>query len=160
MKKRLLAGLFALLLLTACAAPMPEPEWKVYFPTVSFTDGPALASEPMETAQAPSREALIQRLLAGPSSGELYSPFPKGVSLRSWYESDGILHISLSEQYGGLSGMALTLADYSIALTLCQIPGVEGVSIMVENDPMAFRYRQTLTPEDILLTDLLPAEEE
>ena len=43
------------------------------------------------------------------------------------------------------------LADYTIVLTLCQLSGIEGVTISVANDPMPFRYRQTMTPDDILL---------
>lgn len=154
MKKRFWTLLLALLLLTSCTGPEQEGDWKLYFPTVSYTNGPALVSQSLDLEQTPGPEELIRLLLTGPEGDELYSPFPRGVSLRSWYLEEGVLHINLSEQYGGLSGMALTLADYSIALTLCQLPGVEGVSITVENDPMPFRYRQTLSPEDILLSDL------
>lgn len=163
MKKRLLSGLSALFLLlwaAACSVPEPDPQWKLYFPAAAFDEGPALGSEALDVESPPSQEELILALLSGPSVDTLYSPFPKGVSLRSWYTQDGILHINLSEQYGGLSGMALTLADYSITLTLCQLPDVEGVSIIVENDPMAFRYHQILTPEDVLLTDLAADEAE
>ena len=159
MKKRFLALLCVLLLLlSACAAPEGEDGWKLYFPAASYLDGPALVPQPLGLEETPGPEELIRCLLAGPEGDKLYNPFPRGVSLRSWYLENDILHINLSEQYGGLSGMALTLADYSIALTLCQLPGVEGVSITVENDPMPFRYRQILSPDDVLFSDL-PAGE-
>lgn len=159
MKKRLFALVCALvLLLASCAAPESEDGWKLYFPVASYLDGPALASQPLGMEEIPGTEDLIRRLLAGPDDDALYNPFPRGVSLRFWYQENRILHINLSEQYGGLSGMALTLADYSIALTLCQLPGIDGVSITVENDPMPFRYRQTLSPDDVLLSDLPSGE--
>lgn len=159
MKKRLFALLCALvLLLAACAAPESEGGWVLYFPVTSCLDGPALAPQPLDSEETPGTEELIRRLLAGPDDDALYSPFPRGVSLRSWYQENGILHINLSEQYGGLSGMALTLADYSIALTLCQLPGIDGVSITVENDPIPFRYRQVLSPDDVLFSDLPSGE--
>lgn len=154
MKKRLGVFLIVLLLLTSCAAPERAGGWKLYFPTASYTGGPALVPQSLDPARAPDPEGLLRCLLAGPEEEGLYSPFPPGVFLRSWYQEDGVVHIDLSEAYGGLSGMELTLADYSIALTLCQLPGVEGVSITVENDPMLFRYRQVLSPGDVLLDDL------
>lgn len=155
--KRMCALFAALLLaLTACGSASSKATYQLYFQSGSATAGAALTAQPVTLDPEPDpTEALIKALLDGPSDPNLLSPFPRGVSLRSWSEEDGLLHINLSEAYGGLSGMALTLADYSITLTLCQLDEVEGVSITVENDPMPFRYRQTLTAEDILLSDLL-----
>lgn len=155
--KRICLGVLCLLLaLAACGAPEEEGEYSLYFLPTSYAAGPALTAQAFSPdPDRPVEEALIAALLSGPEDKALLtSPFPGGVSLRSWSVREGLMHINLSEQYGGLSGMALTLADYSIALTLCQLPHVEGVSITVENDPMPFRYRQVLTAEDVILTDL------
>jgi len=160
MKRRSILLLLLLLLLTACgqtpAASTGQPSGRVlYFQPDSYAAGAALVPQAVELPpDTPEEEALITALLSGPVEKGLLSPFPKGVSLRSWSMQEDILHVNLSEEYGSLSGMDLTLADYAIALTLCQLDGVEGVTITVENDPMPFRYRQILRPQDVLLTDL------
>ena len=159
--KRLSILLLALLLVPAACgrastAPSGHPEGHVlYFQPASYTAGAALVPQGVELSpDIPEAEALITALLSGPTEKGLLSPFPKGVTLHSWAMQEDILHVNLSEEYGSLPGMDLTLADYAIALTLCQLDGVEGVTITVENDPIPFRYRQILQPRDILLTDL------
>ena len=151
MKKLLCLLCALLLLLSACSAPVDEGNWKLYFPSLSYLDGAALEWESHNFEQEPTPDDLFSLLLSGPTDSGLFSPFPEGVFLRSWSVENGILQLNLSEQYGGLSGIRLTLADYSIVLTLCQLSGIEGVTISVANDPMPFRYRQTMTPDDILL---------
>ena len=154
MKNYLLALVAALLLsLAACSSSAPPVgEYLLYFPKTSYLEPAALGTQSVDLPEGlPAEEALINALLAGPTSEGLTSPFPRNVTLRSWYLRDRVLHINLSEQYGGLSGISLTLADCSIALTLCQLEHIDGVSITVENDPIPFRYRQVLTPQDILL---------
>lgn len=151
--RRLLSLLLAavLLLLPACADPEADEGLLLYFPTDSYFEGSALGSQPVTLPEGQAPEAaLLRALLAGPTQEGLRSPFPAGVTLRSWHISDGILLVNLSEQYGGLSGISLTLADYSITLTLCQLEHIDGVSITVENDPIPFRYRQTLTAADLI----------
>ena len=154
MKKYILPLLALLLLLPGCSsAGKKEHDHLLYFPYASYLETFALGTQPATPKEGlPIEEALIAALLAGPSDENLVSPFPKNVTLRSWYVRDGILHLNLSEQYGGLSGIALTLADCSITLTLCQLEQITGVSITVEKDPIPFRYRQILTPQDILFT--------
>lgn len=144
----------ALLLLVLCAACGKEDTgaYQLYFPRSSYLEGAALGTESVElSGEEEAVESLMSALLAGPTSETLVTPFPRGVTLRSWYLRESVLYLNLSEQYGGLSGIALTLADCSIALTLCQLEEVEGVSITVENDPLPFRYRQIMTLQDLLL---------
>ena len=146
--------------LSACASPEPASEWYVYFPVKSYLDGAALSGQPLAvTDSEPTIEELIDRLLEGPTDPNLYSPIPANVSLRSWSLKDGLLYLNLSEQYGGLSGIQLTLADYSFVYTLCQLEDVEGVLLTVANDPMSFRHHQVLTVDDALVADT-PAEKD
>jgi len=156
MKKLCVFLLVALTLcLSACSSSEePAPEWYVYFPVNSYLDGPALSGQPLAvTDTAPTVEELIHALLEGPTDPNLYSPIPDNVTLRSWSLKDGLLYLNLSEQYGGLSGIQLTLADYSFVYTLCQLEEVDGVTLTVANDPMSFRHHQILTVDDTLLTD-------
>ena len=67
--------------------------------------------------------ALVDALLSPPETQGLASPFPEGVRLLSWEVEEGRLHLDLSEQYGGLSGVDLTVADACLTLTLCQVEG-------------------------------------
>lgn len=161
MKKRYTLFLFLPLLLWGllfgCSGGGEEAPWQIYYPTQSYFEGATLASEGFDPAEEPTVEDLMARLLSGPESEGLVSPFPRGTSLRSFYLKDSVAYINLSEAYGGLAGIHLTLADYAITLTLCQLPEVEGVSITVENDPIPFRYRQILTAADVLLEEQEPA---
>ena len=101
--------------------------------------------------------ALLLALLSQPEQAGLSSPFPAGVRLLDWTLEEGRLHLDLSEQYNGLSGVNLTLADCCIALTFCQLEGVEAVYVTVEGHEIPYRQSQLLRGEDVLLSG---AEEE
>ncbi|MEG2000789.1 MAG: GerMN domain-containing protein, partial [Evtepia sp.] len=77
---------------------------------------------------------------------------PKDVTLLSQKLENGILTLNFSGNYGGLSGIDLTLADYSIAMTLCQLPQIEGVIILVEGEEISYRDRQILRMDDVVLS--------
>ena len=158
MKKFVILLLTLLLLLPSCSSNShTDGDYLLYFPNSSYLETAAIGTQSIDLPdEVPAEEALIAALLSGPTGETLVSPFPQNVTLRSWYVRENVLHINLSEQYGGLSGIALTLADCSIALTLCQLEHISGVSITVENDPIPFRYRQILTPQDILLPTVNP----
>ena len=164
MRDRILSMLCALLLLlSGCAAPGggEEEGWLVYFAAplpVSETDdpvqGPAVLWETRRLPQgADVLSGLVECLLSGPVGEGLRSPFPDGVYQRSEpVLTDGVCQVDLSERYGGLSGVDLTVADYCIALTLLQVEGVEAVSILVEGAPISYRDHQLLRESDIILS--------
>ena len=97
--------------------------------------------------------ALVDALLSPPETQGLATPFPEGVRLLSWEVEEGRLHLDLSEQYGGLSGVDLTVADACLTLTLCQVEGVESVYVTVEGREIPYRRVQQLGPDGLLLTD-------
>ena len=87
----------------------------------------------------------------GPAQGEnLTSALPEGVSLRSWTLNNGLLTVDFSSTYGTLSGIDLTLADYSVVLTLTQLEEVETVMITVGGEMLSYRDHQRMTAEDIV----------
>ena len=92
-------------------------------------------------------------MLAGPGDEGLRSPFPRNTTLKSWSwgDEEGRLRVVLSEQYSGLTDISLTLADHCIALTLCQLEGVDSVEIITSGYSSVYRGRQVLTGEDALL---------
>ena len=163
MRERILSMLCALLLLAGCA-PAGDGEgsaYEVYFaaalPDSGADDpvqGPAVQWETRRLPQdADVLSGLVECLLSGPVSDGLRSPFPDGVYQRSAPTlTDGVCEVDLSERYGGLSGVDLTIADYCIALTLCQVEGVEAVSILVEGEPISYRDHQLLRESDAVLS--------
>ena len=55
----------------------------------------------------------------------------------------------LSEQYGGLTDISLTLADYAIVLTLSQLRGVETVEILCPGHTASYRNHQILSAQEV-----------
>lgn len=161
--KRMLAVLLALLALSACAPAAEEPAseggyglWFAVERDSSRSDYSAVAREGRRWDREPSARELVQALLDGPESDGLYAPFPGGVTIHAITvdEESRTARVDLSEQYGGLAGFDLTLADYCIALTLCQLPGVETVKITVEGKFIPYRDRQELRTGDVLLSGI------
>lgn len=121
----------------------------------------ALGDESAESAVAcearllPEQEdqvpALMQALLSPPETQTLASPFPDGVRLLDWEVAGGQLHLDLSEQFGGLTGVDLTVADACLALTFCQLEEVESVYVTVEGRELPYRAIQQLREEDMAL---------
>lgn len=142
-------ALALLICLTGCGVGAEEEGYNLYFLSTEDS-GSALAAAPYMGVGEPTPRQLINALLAGTEDVTLTSPFPTGVTLRSCQLEEGVLYVDLSENYGGLSGMSLTMADYAITLTLCQLDGVEGVCVTAAGQPLTYRSHQILTPEEIL----------
>lgn len=94
--------------------------------------------------------ALVAELLKGPADPTLKSPFPKGTALLSAEQKGTELRVDLSAAYSTLSGVALSLADYAITLTLTQLPDVARVRITVAGRELDYRSRQVFLARDIL----------
>ncbi len=137
----------------ACTAGRPSDHQQglqLYF--LSTQDaGPAIVAQSLPDNTDTTPEGLIQALLAGPTEDGLRSPFPKGLSLRGCTLEDNHLIVDFSEQYSGLTDVSLTLADYCVVLTLCQLEQVDSVEITVSGHPLSYRGHQTLTLEDAIL---------
>lgn len=156
--------LIFVLLLAACGGGEPEPpesDYVLWFCAPAGEEhGPALISQPYE-GETPGPEELLSALLAGPVREGASSPFPRGVTLRQCVEDEerpGTLLVDLSEQYGSLADISLTLADYSIVLTLSQLEGVEGVEITAGGRYVSYRSHQLLTGQEAVLWDELAEE--
>lgn len=157
MKKLLCALLSILLLASACgkdANSDVEGGYAVYYATKDpGSDGNAMESENhVLTGTGQPVEELVFLLLNAPESDDLVSPVPAGVTLDSWSLQEGVLKLVFSEGYDGLSGINLTIADYCVTLTLCQLEGVQSVTISVEGGLIPSRYYQQLRASDVLLS--------
>lgn len=150
--------LLSILLLTAACGQdtkfAGEGGYDVYYATKApGSDGNAIESENHVLAGTGQPvEELVSLLLGAPESDHLVSPVPDGVTLDSWSLKEGVLKLVLSEGYDGLSGINLTIADYCITLTLCQLPDVQSVIISVEGGLIPSRYYQELRSSDVLLS--------
>ncbi len=152
MRRGILLLLSALLLVTAagCVRAVQEgPVYQVYFLSGEVDRDLSLVPEERVLPEGtdPS-EGLLALLLEGPESEDLTSPIPAGVTLRAWKLEDGVLTVDFSARYASLSGVALTLADYSVVNTLSQVEGVEAVEITADGDYLTYRDHQRMTAED------------
>lgn len=159
--KRALTLLLALLTLCACTPaqeePQPENGYSLWFAVrrnSGRTEPFSVAREVRTWDSEPTARQLMDALLKGPKEEGNYNPFPKGASVRSivFDEKRAVVQVDMSEQYGGLAGYDLTVADSCIALTLCQLPGVERVEVLVSGEPIPYRDRQQIGQADLLLS--------
>ena len=166
MKKRYLGLLLLVILISSCAwyhpeeEPVEEPPYVLYFRERNLSaaagegalrrEGADLIDTTgMETQEI--AEALVIELLAGPADETLKRTIPAGTTLNSLRIERTRAVVDLSATYGLLSGIELTLADQSIALTLTQLPEILSVEITVMGENLAYRDRQIFTGRDVLL---------
>lgn len=161
MKKRCFLILCALLLLAACAAPAgDEGGYTIYCLTNldSAATGGADAIYPLTvSAEGETDERIASHLLSKmlAADGETYnSPLPRGTRVLDVNIENGLATVNLSDTYASLSGMDLTLADACITLSLCQLPSVERVSVLVEGRSLPYRERQVMAAGDVLLSHM------
>ena len=168
MKRRVLSALLILLLVLAsgcayAAVGKQQQEAEGYALYFLEADLEASAGEgalrtetiylnDMENAStAELAEALMAELLKGPLNETLKSTIPSGTTLLSLKVEGTRTFVDLSLAYSTLSGVALTLADCAITLTLTQLPEILSVKITVRGQELAYRDRQVFTTRGVLL---------
>ena len=151
----LLFALALAALLWGCGETGGQDEtYKVYFGTRTGEFGTsALAPEYRELKEDENpAEALVRYLLQGPEGEGFSRVIPQGTVLRGVRVENGLATVDFSARYGTLSGIELTLADYSVTMTLSQLPEVESVVTLVEGDPITYRDHERLQGEDVRLS--------
>ena len=157
MRKRMLSLVLALLTLAGCGMGKDQGgdagnQYEIYFVAEDDESGAAVGAEFWRPeGEKLVIQELLDRLLAGPETMELTSPFPKGLEVRSWELNDGKLDLDFSEAYEGLSGIDLTLANYCLTLTLCQVEGVDSIHVTIEGEQNPLATGENLRPEDVIL---------
>lgn len=162
---RLAALALAVCLLAGCGVTRSitgKEGLRLYYPVAleNHPGGDAIASVtvgwdtlPQEdrTAQA---EAVLALLLGGCREEGFQSPIPAGTSLRSVEVVGSTAKVDFSVSYSQLSGMALTIADYCVTLSLTQLEGVYAVRITVNGQELAYRDSNLFFASDVLLTSM------
>lgn len=139
-KKILCTLLYCILILSGCSVYVAQAEnrpYSLYYVETNIHDptgdiyGEAvrffgIALEDM------TPEYLLDQLLNQEEIGDLWSPFPIMLTIYNMELLDsGIFEVMFSPEYGELSGIQRTVADYSVVLTLTQLPRVAAVRISV-----------------------------
>ena len=146
--------------IAGCAGPGPIPlrlrrQWGQLRCAALFLRGSGQGDAPTVRPSAPSPTRVRgswgggdggrSALRANPGRPDL--ALPEGLTLQGWSLEDGLLTLSLSEQYGGLADVSLTLADYCLVLTLSQVDGVDAVQIQSAGHTYHSRSHQTMQAE-------------
>lgn len=133
--------------------------YKVFFREKNLSEthsGDALRPELVDLPETDSAEERIEQLMAhllgGPKDETLQAVVPAGTTLLSARLQGVLATVDLSGQYGALSGVALTLADYAITQTLTQLPQVMLVQVTVRGRELPYRNGRTLSQRDILFS--------
>lgn len=134
--KRLFAILLSgfVLFVSGCAPASTQQEQGMrfyYCVSADIHTGPAVSHE-LDQLETVTVETMLQRLFNGPNETTLTKTFPTGTRLLGWNLQNDALVVDLSEEFGGLSGISLRKAIYCVVLTLCQLDGVDQVSVTVD----------------------------
>ena len=97
-------------------------------------------------------EEVVRLLLGGCDDEDFRLAMPFGTKALACKVSGSTVTVDFSSAYGQLSGMKLTMADYCVALSLAQIPGIYTVRITVNGRELAYRDNNYFHADDVLMT--------
>lgn len=164
-RKRIVLTALALVLLAlaGCGVVQKEQEGlRLYYAASLDTHrgGDAIDSVTIDWDELPQgdqvarAESVLALLMGMCQEKGFQSPIPAGTTLRSVTIIGGTARVDFSGSYGQLSGMALTIADYCVALSLTQLEGIYAVRITVNEQELAYRDNDLFLAGDVLLTSM------
>ena len=164
-RKRIVLTALALVLLAlaGCGVVQKEQEGlRLYYAASLDTHrgGDAIDSVTIDWDELPQgdqvarAESVLALLMGMCQEKGFQSPIPAGTTLRSVSIIGGTACVDFSGSYGQLSGMALTIADYCVALSLTQLDGIYAVRITVNEQELAYRDNDLFLAGDVLLTSM------
>lgn len=162
----LLSAIF-LLAISGCAMAVQQAKqtgepFSVYFIPADYDEacgGDALLAETVylkNTEQMSVEQkagVLIRRLIDGAESETMCSAIPSGTEFLSCTLEKGHMTVDMSSRYRLLSGVALTLADYCVTLTLTQLQEVDTVSVTVRGKELDYQDTQVFSADDVMLSN-------
>ena len=138
--KRILTVLFVMaLLLTGCAPDKSGGHsLHLFYPAANYeAGGDVLCSRTVDWSKQESADTadqvkmMVQLLQNRDGRMNFTSPIPSDAELLECSVSGGVAVLDFSAAYGRLSDFSLTVADYCITLSACQIPGVKWLQVLV-----------------------------
>ena len=164
-RKRIVLTALALVLLAlaGCGVVQKEQEGLRLYEAASLDThrgGDAIDSVTIDWDELPQgdqvarAESVLALLMGMCQEKGFQSPIPAGTTLRSVTIIGGTACVDFSGSYGQLSGMALTIADYCVALSLTQLEGIYAVRITVNEQELAYRDNDLFLAGDVLLTSM------
>ena len=161
MKKIFLASALAVFaFLTGCTqntTPSQEKyldtKWvNVYYASAQAGDmTPAIACEACEIPQGSLRQtvyAIYSQSCKEPVENSLKSPIPNDALLKNVTIDGDCITLDISREYDNMSGFARTVADSCLAMSLCELEGINNVIINVDG------VVRRLNRNDIVLSDI------
>lgn len=151
----LLAAALLLGLLSGCASSVSPWAMLLYYRAaeVGYGENGLIDTEAAGVRGVWSPETLAERYFEGPETESLVSPFPKGAALVRAQLENGVLHMTLSREFGNLTGADLSLALSCITLTFSQLTGVEAVELSAERSLIGGQSSVKIRPDQILRVD-------
>ncbi len=104
--------------------------------------------------------ALLNEYLKGTSEEGYASPFPYSTKLLSMEVKDDTAHLLMNSALSRLSGVELSTACACLAMTTMELTGVSTVRIRSGYFTLDGAEEITMTRENLILQDLLPAEDQ
>ena len=164
-RKRIMLTALALVLLAlaGCGVVQKEQEGlRLYYAASLDTHrgGDAIDSVTVDWDELPQgdqvarAESVLALLMGACQEKGFQTPIPAGTTLRSVTIIGGTACVDFSGSYGQLSGMALTIADYCVALSLTQLDVIYAVRITVNEQELAYRDNDLFLAGDVLLTSM------
>ena len=96
---------------------------------------------------------LLDIYLLGPLDRDYRSPYPVGTSMKDFQLDGTTARILLSDDFGKLSGIDLTLACGCLTLTIMDLTGADTVTVMAEDTLLDGRESITMNRSNMILTD-------
>lgn len=134
--------LAAVLSLYACGAPKePEPNTFMVYYTNQNANDIIYKDEVIENADRMEQVALVQALLdrmftQDEEDTTYYTVMPDNVELQGIIVKDGLVTLDFNADYLRMTNVREIIFRASVVSTLCQVPGVTGVSFTVDQNPI------------------------
>jgi len=164
--KKYLLSLFLLLALclTGCedeAVEVSEGHMLYFLSNLEHRNtsgGDAICAVPADTtglnAMGTKEAAVFLLRQLEKSKGGCISPLPEGVTVNKVELQGRRAYVDMSSGYGELTGIDLSLADYCITLTLCQLDEIASVFITSDGRAMLLRDSQVMLEQDVVLSGM------
>ncbi|MFI3255313.1 MAG: GerMN domain-containing protein [Eubacteriales bacterium] len=127
-----------LLTLGGCAIPSSGNSYQLYYVNEYSSTGQALQSVVRylpEDQEEIDIKTLVEAHLEYGIPDDVQSPFPSGTTvLRGEVLENGLAEVTFSSEYGELSGIEKTVADFAVFHTIIQLPRVNAVQIHVQGE--------------------------